>query len=131
MLNELLEVGSGVAINYISDELIQRLNTCKDSKAVLKLWETLDNWALSFEMDHDGTIVTSGIFQSYVKNYHIMERVVSYVLLPDGDGLPEPLFLDQLVQTMTKELEQRQERSLSPENIRVIRDFLESLLHQT
>lgn len=130
MASELLGFGSGVAINYISDALMQRLNIYKEKKAVREFWKALDEWALNFEMDHDGTIVTNSVFCSHIKHYHIVERVVSYVLVPSNSGLPELLFLEQLEQTMSGELEQRLKRRLSPEDSQVIHDFLDNLLRQ-
>lgn len=131
MVNTLLGLGSGVAVNYISDELIQRLNAYKDKKAIQEFLKALDSWALDFETDRDGTIAASGAFHSHVKHYHIVEQVVSYVLVPGTSGLPEQLFLERLEQTMSRELEQRLGRRLSPEGSQVIRDFLGSLLRQT
>lgn len=131
MVNTLLGFGSGVAINYISNELIQHLNTYKDKNAVQEFWKALDNWALNFETDRDGTIATRGAFHSHVKHYHIVEQVVSYVLVPSTSELPELLFLEQMEQTMSRELEQHLGSRLSPEDSQVIHDFLGSLLRQT
>lgn len=50
------------------------------------------------------------------KNFHIVERTVSYVLVPGDSGLSEQLFLEQQEQSMSKELEHRLERRLSPED---------------
>ena len=130
MIGALLELGSGVAVNYISDELIQRLNAYKDKKAVQKFVEALNNWALEFETTQDGTIAASGAFYNYVKYHCIVERVVSYVLVPDASELPEQVFLKQMEQNMSRDLEQNLGRGLSPDDNRVICDFLGSLLRQ-
>ncbi len=45
-----------------------------------------------------------------------MEQTVSYVLVPGDSGLSEQLFLEQQEQSMSKELEHRLERRLSPED---------------
>lgn len=131
MVNTLLGLISGVTVNYISDELLQRLGAYTDKKAIREFLETLNSWALDFETGQDGTIAASGTFYSYVKYHHIVEQIISYVLVPDTSRLPEQLFLEQLEQAMSRELEQRLERGLSPEDSQVIRDFLGSLLRQT
>lgn len=131
MAGALLGLGSGIAVNFISDELIQRFSTYKDKKAVREFSEALDGWAADFERSRDGTIASRGAFHSYVKHYRVVEQVVSYVLVPDSSGLPERLFLEQLEQSMSRELEQRLGHGLSPEDSQVICDFLDSLLRRT
>lgn len=131
MVNALLGLVSGVTVNYISDELIQRLGAYTDKKTIREFLEALNSWALDFETGRDGTIAASGAFHSYLKHYHIVEQAVSYVLVPDTIGLSEQLFLEQLEQTMSRELEQQLGRKLSPEDSQVIRVFLGSLLRQT
>lgn len=131
MANALLGLVSGVATNYISDELIRRLDTYKDKKSIQDFLEDLNSWTLEFETELDGTIASSGAFCGYVKNYHIVEQMVSYVLVPGDSGLTEQLFLEQQEQSMSRELEQRLERRLSPGDSHVIRKFLSSLMCQT
>lgn len=131
MVSELVGFGSGIAVNYISDELIQRLRTYKDRKTVREFWAALDRWAQDFERDRDGTIAVSGAFHDVVKHYGIVEKVVSYVLVPDAGGQPEQLFLERLEQTISEELSRRLERGLSPEDGHIIHGLLDSLLRRT
>lgn len=131
MAGALLGLGSGIAVNLISESLIQHLNQYKDKKAAREFRETLDNWAADFEMGREGTIAARSTFHSYVKHYRIVEQVARYVLAPDTGGLPEQLFLERSEQTMSQELEQHLGHELSPEDCQVIHDFLDSLLRQT
>lgn len=124
-------IGCGVAVNYISDELLQGLSRIKDKQELHLFEKDLKEWAIDFEKTHDGTIATSGEFAGYVKNHRIVESVISYVLFPDMDGPDEQSFLKRTQADIVQALEDRLSHSLSIPDKEIIFEFLSSLLAQT
>lgn len=121
---------SGVAVNYISNELLLNLSRIKDKQELHLFEEALKKWAIDFEQAHDGTIATSGEFAGYVKNQRTVETVVSYVLSPDANGPDEQAFLNQTQASIVQRLEERRSHRLSPIDAGIILEFLKSLLAQ-
>lgn len=130
-MDALLNLGSGVTINYISNELLHGLEKMKDRRELQRFKRSLEEWALNFEKKHDGTIATNSKFLSYVKNYRLTEIVISYVLFPNAEGLDERAFFTQIRDDMVRGLEGNNSLKLSLEDVEVIHSFLESLLTQT
>ena len=62
MMSELLSVGTGVGTNYISSELLKKLDAFKENKAIASFKSCIYEWELDFEKTHDGTIATRSCF---------------------------------------------------------------------
>lgn len=127
----LLTLGSGVAVNYISSEFIKNLSKMQNKRGIQLFERFLEKWSLDFEKTHDGTIATSSEFIGYVKNYRVIENVISYILLPEANGVDEQSFLMQMQYDMCQKIEEKVSHKLLPEDIEVICIFLENLLAQT
>ena len=130
-MSSLSDVVGGVAINYISNDFLKKLEEINGRHSFAKFKTALEEWAINFEKNHDGTIATSSEFIGYVKNYHIVEEITRYVIYPKSTGLEEKNFLDSLLQKMVQSFENSPSRKLSLEDKSVIADFLNSILAQT
>ena len=70
--------GSGVPVNLLSNELIQKLDAFQDKEAVKAFLQTLQDWQIEFEQQHDGTVVTTGHFAAYIKHYNVIEHIAAF-----------------------------------------------------
>ena len=126
-MSGLLSVGTGVGTNYISSELLKKLDAFKENKAIASFKSYICEWELDFEKTHDGTIATRSCFFECVKYEHILERIISYVLLPD-DGPSEDVFLKELQQEMAAGIESACGQGLPAADKDILWCFLSSAL---
>lgn len=124
----ILDVLQGIGTNYLSNELLANLAAVQNRKAVQALTDSLYRWELNFEKEYDGTIASCGEFFGYVKNYRIIERVISYVLDPDAAGPGQEDFLAGLGRGMAETLGEKYQRELAADETEVISRFLRGLL---
>ena len=127
----LSSAGIGLAVNYISNELLQGLAALKDKRELHQFTEDLNSWLLEFEQEYDGTIASKNEFAEYIKSYRVVDKVVSYVLAPDTEGPPEQAFLSGMADDVGKGIEDKLPHRLSPEDKEVISRFLDTILAKT
>lgn len=130
-MGELSSAGIGLAVNYISNELFQGLAALKNKRELQQFTADLDGWLLEFEKDHDGTIASRNEFAEYIKNYRVVDAIVSYVLNPDEEAQPEQNFLSSMADNVQKGIGDKLSRELSPEDKEVVSHFLEMILTET
>lgn len=121
-------LGTSVAANYISGELFQGLAAWKDMRELQQFMTDLNNWIVEFERGHDGTIAAKGAFDGYIKNFCIVDKVISYVVIPDTEDKAEQAFLSAMSDEVIKGIENKLSRKLSPEDRGIILNFLDTLL---
>lgn len=120
--------GSGVPINLLSNGLIQKLDAFQDKEAVKVFLQTLQDWQIGFEQQHDGTVVTTGQFIAYIKHYNVIEHIVNYVLAPSSEVVPEKIFIDNLHIQISDYLFEHTGKVLLPSDSAIIEEFLSGLL---
>lgn len=120
--------GSGVPINLLSNGLIQKLDAFQDKEAVKVFLQTLQDWQIGFEQQHDGTVVTTGHFIAYIKHYNVIEHIVNYVLAPSSEVVPEKIFIDNLHIQISDYLFEHTGKVLLPSDSAIIEEFLSGLL---
>lgn len=120
--------GSGVPVNLLSNELIQKLDAFQDKEAVKAFLQTLQDWQIEFDQQHDGTVVTTGHFAAYIKHYNVIEHIVCYILEPSSEAIPEKTFLDNLHVQISDYLFNNTGKVLSPSDSALIEEFLSGIL---
>lgn len=130
-MDGLSSAGIGLAVNYISNELLQGLAALKDKRELHQFTADLDGWLLKFEQEHDGTIASRNEFAEYIKNYRVVNKVVSYVLAPDPDAPAERAFLSNMADDVQRGIEDKLSHELPPEDKEVISCFLNMILDET
>ena len=71
---------SNVLINIFSSYFYDKMNIWSEKKNIKKFIQELSEWVKEFEQKNDGTIVTQGIFISYIENFKIIQKMLKYVL---------------------------------------------------
>ena len=127
-MDGLSSAGIGLAVNYISDKLLQELATLNDKRELQQFTADLNDWLIEFEQEHDGTIADKSEFAEYIKNYCVVNKVVSYVLAPDTEGPPEETFLSDMADDVGRGIEDKLSHKLSPGDKEVISCFLDMIL---
>jgi len=128
MFSVIGSLGGGIATNLLSDELAKTLVAFKDQKDVRRFIDTLHEWEIQFEQEHDGTIVTNGAFYAYIQHYRVMEKILSYVLDPFGIAVSEKDFLEDIGSKMVVYLEEKTACVLSWNDKEQVTGFLSDLM---
>lgn len=71
---------SSILINIFSSFFYDKMSIWSQKKNIEKFIEELSEWAKEFEQRNDGTIITQGVFISYVENFRIIQKMLKYVL---------------------------------------------------
>lgn len=128
MFGEIGSLGAGVGTNLLSDGLAKKISAFCDREAVRRFIEAMRAWEIQFERENDGTVITSGAFCAYVKNFKVLERILTYVLDPSDCSVPQEDFLKELQGQIAEYIEEKNGKRLSCNDKERIMEFAASLL---
>ena len=129
MVKELASAGLGLLTDVLfTENIVNKLAVFNDKRSVKHFVDTIRAWEIEFEQKHDGTIATSGAFFAFIKNNNVIEKIISFVIVPSFDANSEKDFLDKLYNQMVADIEQENGKKLSFEDHDVIRTFLNGIL---
>jgi len=128
----LSQVG-GIFVNLISNMLGNMIKTKKERDAIKKFGQELQDWAEQFKIsdENDNTVLTTGAFADCESWVNPLKEIVNYVFAPSNDALAEKDFLNKLYNMLVSGVQTEKETALSPNDERLIRDFLEKLLKKS
>lgn len=129
MMKELASAGLGLLTDvFFTENIVNKLSAFNDKKSVEQFVNTIKEWEIEFEQQHDGTIATSSAFFAFIKYNNVIERIISFVISPSFDANSEKDFLDKLYNQMVVDIEQKKGHKLSFEDHDVINSFLNGVL---
>ena len=63
MMKELASAGLGLLTDvFFTENIVNKLSAFNDKKSVEQFVNTIKEWEIEFEQQHDGTIATSSVF---------------------------------------------------------------------
>lgn len=124
-----METLVGIITNVFSSFLYDGIAVWKDKKAIQAFKDDLIQWATEFEKTHDGTIVTQGIFYSYIVNHCVILNVFEYVVSIHNKNQSEAVYLSTQKQQLYKALEVETYK-ISVLDKRIINEFFQSILNK-
>lgn len=124
-----METLASIIVNVFSSFLYDKGNSWKDKRNIEKFQKELEEWAIRFEQEHDGTIVTRGIFYSYLQNYHIIRRIFCYVIGTEEKDMDEEKFLSGISAQFIENAAE-QGITLSIEDRHIQQKFFETILEK-
>ncbi len=128
MFDVIASLSGSIGTNLLSDALIKKLAAFKDKDAIRRFTEALHEWETQFERENDDTIVASGAFYTYIRNYRVAESVFTYVLDSFDSTVSEEDFLENIRSQMVAYLEEKAAHALSWNDREQITTFLTGLL---
>ncbi|MEG0428850.1 MAG: hypothetical protein RR639_03460, partial [Hydrogenoanaerobacterium sp.] len=124
-----METLVGIITNVFSSFLYDGVAVWKDKKAVQAFQDDLIQWAIDFEKSHDGTIVTQGIFYSYIVNHRVLLNVFEYVVNIHMENQNEADYISAQKQQLCKALESESHK-ISVADKYIINEFFQSILNK-
>lgn len=126
----MLSLFHDVLINFIMKffEWIANLIFTKQDRR--RLLRELDEYAVTFESTHDGTIVADGIFHLCLRSHKTIEKIVTYVWDASNTREQEASFLTRLHSELLQQLQDRTGRTLTRSDVHTVRVFLEEILNR-
>lgn len=126
---EIKEVMGAIATNLLSDFMSIKINDRKSRRSVCKFKRKLYIWVSQFQKKNEDTVIGSGIYLEFLKNYRIIDRIYEYVFSVEEKQISEGEFLGDLV-TRSVAYIQNQGKSVGVMDESVLRDFYEKLLER-
>ena len=67
-----------IITSLLTDKLYDKIKDWIDRKSLRDLIDNLKEKIIEFEHRNDGTIITTGVFATYIENYNVVLRLVEY-----------------------------------------------------
>lgn len=125
-----METLSSIIINIFSSILYDKANGWKDKKSIEKFQKELLECVKEFEQKHDGSIVTRGVFYTYLQNYDVIRRIFCYVIDTKEKAKDEDVFISE-VSGQFIENAKEQGIMLSIEDRHIQQEFFETILNKS
>lgn len=116
-------LGANISASILSEKLIKSLEFLCNKDEVKKFTQNLCKWQIEFIQRNDGTVITTGAFSAYCKNYHIVETALNYILNPLPNALTEELFIKELYTKMDNYLNDTLGRKITLDDSNLIYIF--------
>lgn len=88
-----METLVNIIIDIFSSILCEKVDIWKDRRSIGKFKESLESWAIEFEKENDGTIVTTGRFYTYIRYHRVILNIFEYVVDISEKSISEEIFI--------------------------------------
>lgn len=118
------EIVIGIITNVFSSYLYEQGKQVANRRKLDSFVSELKEWAISFELKHDGTIITTGDFFNAVKNHNVVETIIAYYGVTSRIETNEIQFIEEQKKRLISLL---RNRNLTYPDNSAINEFFESL----
>lgn len=118
-----------ILINVISSNISNSKTGIVERYRFFRFKKITKKWVVDFCTKHDGTILTSGKFETYLTYQHPINKIFEYVLNSDRDGLGDATFRKQITEK-TKEFLLNEYCSISVQDEVIIKELYEKIYWQ-
>lgn len=115
-----------IITSLLTDKLYDKIKDWIDRKSLRDLIDNLKEKIIEFEHRNDGTIITTGVFATYIENYNVLLRLVEYILQPDLSKPSKIQFIDNFTYNIIEYCKENGSK-MSYTDKTLIKDFFEMI----
>lgn len=115
-----------IITSILTNKLYDKIKDWIDEKSLRDLINNLKEKTIEFEHRHDGTILTTGVFATYIENYNVIQRVVEFILNPNLSNSSMCQFIDNLTYSIIEYCEESGSK-ISYTDKKLIKEFIEMI----
>lgn len=118
-----------ILINVISSDVTNKKLTVKEKYSFYRFKKDNKKWIDEFCKKYDGTILTMGMFATYLTYQHPIDEIYQYVLCPSKDGVGNHTFINQITEE-SKSYFLKDGFALSAQNEGIIKELFKKIYTQ-
>lgn len=97
---EIATILSDMVLNLISDDVVNKKANIRERLDFYFFKKRVNNWLTDFCRKNDGTILTSGKFETYLKYHNPIEKIYEYVIQCNNECVTKDDLIDSLIEEL-------------------------------